>query len=167
MESGDVSAEDEKIISEVSFTIYTGGPSFANRLSNQFINSIYKKAASDTVISSTNTFLYLMVTHPEVLEKAQKELDEVIGRHRLPDFEDRASLPYIEAIYREVLRWKPPVPMGVSHRATKDDTYKGYFIPEGLALIYRDVSRIKFLHSFNFQQELRSSRISGMFFCKE
>ncbi len=83
-----------------------------------------------------------MVTHPEVLKKAQKELDDVVGRHRLPDFEDRASLPYIEAIYREVLRWKPPVPMGVSHRATKDDTYKGYFIPEGLALIF--VSLIKF-----------------------
>ncbi len=53
-----------------------------------------------------------MVTHPEVLKKAQKELDDVVGRHRLPDFEDRASLPYIEAIYREVLPLETSSPYG-------------------------------------------------------
>ena len=75
-----------------------------------------------------------MVTHPEIQAKAQVEIDRVVGLDRLPSFEDRQSLPYIDAIYREVLRWKPPDPMGIAHRVEKDDTYKGYLISEGSPL---------------------------------
>jgi hypothetical protein len=39
-------------------------------------------------------FLLAMVLHPEVLAKAQKEIDTVVGRDRLPTFSDRASLPF-------------------------------------------------------------------------
>ena len=45
-----------------------------------------------------------MVLHPHVLEKAQEEIDRVVGAGRLPDFDDRESLPYIEAVFQEVLR---------------------------------------------------------------
>jgi len=50
--------------------------------------------------------------HPEVVRLAQRELDEVIGRERLPDFSDKPRLPYISAITKEVLRWGPPTPIG-------------------------------------------------------
>ena len=43
-----------------------------------------------------------MTLHPDVQAKGQEELDRIIGRNRLPTFEDRSTLPYIEAIYREV-----------------------------------------------------------------
>ncbi|KAH7913465.1 cytochrome P450 [Hygrophoropsis aurantiaca] len=33
------------------------------------------------------------------------------GKDRLPNFEDRASLPYIDAVFREVLRWYPVFPL--------------------------------------------------------
>jgi len=46
-----------------------------------------------------------MLTHPEAQDKAQEEIDRVIGHERLPDFEDRPSLPYINAILSEVLRY--------------------------------------------------------------
>ena len=45
--------------------------------------------------------------------KAQAELDVVVGANRLPNFDDRPQLPYIEAILSEALRWNPVVPMGV------------------------------------------------------
>jgi hypothetical protein len=45
-----------------------------------------------------------VVLHPEVQAKAQKELDNVLGNGRLPDFCDRKSLPYISAVVKEVLR---------------------------------------------------------------
>ena len=73
-----------------------------------------------------------MAVHPEVQRKAQAEIDQVIGSERLPDFEDRASLPYTDAIYREVLRYAPPLPLGVAHSLSEDDYYKGYFIPKGM-----------------------------------
>lgn len=47
-----------------------------------------------------------MVAHPEVFAKAQKELDTVVGRDRLPNFEDEPQLPYISAIVKEVMRYE-------------------------------------------------------------
>ena len=51
------------------------------------------------------TFIFMMIRHPEVAKKAQAEIDRVIGNERLPTFEDRASLPYIDCILKEVHRY--------------------------------------------------------------
>jgi cytochrome P450 len=51
--------------------------------------------------------MLLMALHPEAQKKAQEEIDRVVGRHRLPNFEDRDSLPYVNAVVKEVLRWHP------------------------------------------------------------
>ncbi|KAF5963181.1 oxidoreductase [Fusarium bulbicola] len=63
-------------------------------------------------------------------KKAQEEIDGVIGNERLPDCLDRPSLPYVNAIVKEVLRWHPIVPMGLPHTSTVDDVFEGYFIPK-------------------------------------
>jgi len=57
-------------------------------------------------------FVLAMVLYPDVQKRAHAEIDSVIGKYRLPAFEDRASLPYVGAIIREVLRWEPIVPLG-------------------------------------------------------
>ena len=53
-----------------------------------------------------------MMNHPEVQLRAQVEIDRIVGRQRLPDFGDRASLPYVDGVLRETLRWHPVTPMG-------------------------------------------------------
>lgn len=75
-----------------------------------------------------------MATFPEFQKKAQAEIYSVIGPERLPEYNDRESLPYIESLYREVLRWRPPGPLGVPHFTASDDVYKGYLIPKGRLL---------------------------------
>jgi cytochrome P450 len=55
-----------------------------------------------------------MILHPEVQERAQAEIDQVVGKDRLPNFDDRQALPYVEAVFREILRWCPVVPFGLS-----------------------------------------------------
>ena len=42
-----------------------------------------------------------MTLHPEVQKRAQEEIDRVVGGDRLPDFDDREHLPYIEAVVKE------------------------------------------------------------------
>ena len=59
-----------------------------------------------------------MTLHPEVQRRAQAELDSVTGGTRLPTYEDRQKLPYIEAIVKEVLRWHPVVPGGSERNQT-------------------------------------------------
>jgi len=46
------------------------------------------------VMTSVLHFLLAMMARPEVLAKAQKEIDRVVGSDRLPTFEDRPFLPY-------------------------------------------------------------------------
>ena len=72
-----------------------------------------------------------MVSNPEIQRKARAEILHLTGT-RLPTFEDRDSLPYIQALYQEVLRWKPVFPLGLPHQTTEDDYYNGYFIPKGM-----------------------------------
>jgi len=76
-----------------------------------------------------------MVLHPECQVKAQKEIDMVVGPSRLPDFNDRGSLPYVECLFQETLRWNPAVPLGVPHRSVADDVYRGMFIPKDSVMI--------------------------------
>jgi cytochrome P450 len=64
--------------------------------------------------STLHVFLLAMVLYPEVQARAQEEIDSVIGEglKRLPDWDDRASMPYVDAVIRETLRWFPVVPLG-------------------------------------------------------
>ncbi|TFY79082.1 hypothetical protein EWM64_g4930 [Hericium alpestre] len=92
-------------------------------------------AAADTTVSATETFFLAMTLYPEAQKKAQAEIDAVIGNDRLPDFSDQDSLPYVEALVKEVMRWRLVVPTAVPHRVTTDDVYNGYFIPAGSTII--------------------------------
>ncbi|KAL5598744.1 uncharacterized protein BROUX77_005777 [Berkeleyomyces rouxiae] len=88
-------------------------------------------AGQDTTWSTLVVFVLAMVIRPDIQRKAQAELDQVIGRNRLPTFADQSSLPYLELVLQETLRWIPVSPLGVPHRSVKDEIYKGYFIPAG------------------------------------
>ncbi|RAK98744.1 cytochrome P450 [Aspergillus ibericus CBS 121593] len=77
----------------------------------------------------------VIVLHPHCLEKAQQELDHVVGPDRLPSFDDLPQLPYIKAMMHEAMRWQAPVPLGVPHATTQDDEYMGYHIPKGTIIL--------------------------------
>ena len=82
-----------------------------------------------------------MSLYPEIQKKAQKELDRVVGPSRLPDFDDYDNLIYVRAIMLESLRWMPVVPMGVPHKVTRDDEYRGFFIQQGTIIIAVSASK--------------------------
>ena len=56
-----------------------------------------------------------LVLFPRVQRRAQAEIDAVIGRDRLPTFDDRPHLPYIEALCKELMRWQMVTPTGTIH----------------------------------------------------
>ncbi|KAL9712316.1 hypothetical protein Ac2012v2_003552 [Leucoagaricus gongylophorus] len=74
-----------------------------------------------------------MALYPQAQKKAQEELDRVIG-NRLPEFNDRPNLPYINAMVKESLRWQLVTPLAVAHMATEADEYNGYYIPKGTTI---------------------------------
>ncbi|OAX39564.1 cytochrome P450 [Rhizopogon vinicolor AM-OR11-026] len=94
------------------------------------------KGVAATTGSVIQVFFLAMVLHPEVQIKAQEELDKVVGDGRLPDFNDREKLPYIEALYLETRRWRPTVPIPAHPRiTTTSDVYNGYYIPKGVIVL--------------------------------
>ncbi|KAI0372684.1 cytochrome P450 [Pilatotrama ljubarskyi] len=90
---------------------------------------------ADTTHTAIHLFFLIMATHKEAQAKAQAELDSVIGSDRLPTFSDRTSLPFMNALIKEVLRWHVISPIGVAHRSVADDEYDGYLIPAGSIMI--------------------------------
>ncbi|KAH7868194.1 cytochrome P450 [Lentinula edodes] len=100
-------------------------------------------AGSDTTVSVVYSYLMAAILYPRVQRMAQAEVDSVVGKDRLPSFQDRDSLPYIEALVKELYRWLPIVPLAVPHRAMKDNVFQGYYIPKD-SLVFVNVWH--FLH---------------------
>ncbi|XP_068447255.1 cytochrome P450 2J2-like [Clinocottus analis] len=79
-------------------------------------------------------FLY-MVKHPEIQAKVQAEIDEVIGQSRQPSMEDRANLPYTDAVLHEIQRMSNIIPLSLPHVTNRDIQLGGYTIPKGVTII--------------------------------
>ncbi|KAF9237423.1 cytochrome P450 [Melanogaster broomeanus] len=116
---GGVTPEEEDLIKWASFSMYLA----------------YKWQQT---VSAIHAFFLAMTIYPEIFQTAQAEIDTQIGSGRLPTFEDRDSLPYVNAICKELLRWNVVAPLGMpfsGHVATQDDTYKGFLIPKGSNIV--------------------------------
>ncbi|KAL1984336.1 hypothetical protein VTN96DRAFT_9294 [Rasamsonia emersonii] len=115
LDKGDLDPEEEFAVKYSAASLYGGG--------------------ADTTVSSMECFFLAMTLFPDVQRKAQEEIDRVVGSGRLPGFQDRENLPYIDAIVKEVLRWHPVAPMSLAHVTTEDDICEGYLIPKGALLL--------------------------------
>ncbi|XP_013882437.1 cytochrome P450 2F2 [Austrofundulus limnaeus] len=112
-------------------------------------------AGTDTTSNTLLTgFLYLM-NHPQVQDRCQQEIDQVLdGRDRV-SFEDRHNMPYVQAVIHEVQRVANTVPLSVFHCSTKDTELMGYDIPKGTMVILNldsvlnEEGQWKFPHEFN------------------
>ena len=70
-----------------------------------------------------------MMLHPDIQDKVQADIDDVIGADRLPSLQDRTRMPFTEAVTLESSRMASIVPFAVPHRCTKKFTLRGYTIP--------------------------------------
>ncbi|KAF7356658.1 O-methylsterigmatocystin oxidoreductase [Mycena venus] len=93
-------------------------------------------AGSDTTLSILLSFFLAMVIHPEIQERAFAEISAAIpDGDRLPSFEDRAKLPYLDCLVQECLRWNPVGNVALAHYLTEDDVYRGWRVPKGTTVL--------------------------------
>src|SRR5271169_2011611 len=93
------------------------------------------EAGSETTSQSLNNTIVGLLSNPEAVKQCQEELDRVIGDGRTPTFDDEPNLPYIRALGKETLRWRPTNKLGHNHYVTEDDWYEGYFIPKNTIIM--------------------------------
>lgn len=111
-------------------------------------------AGSETTSNTLSFACIFMLLYPDVQQKAQNELDQVVGRNRWPELRDRtkyvkklkitnkkniycsiSSLKYVEVVLMEIQRIANIPPMGIAHRSISDTELSGYFIPKDTMIL--------------------------------
>lgn len=68
----------------------------------RYLGESLLEPGEDSTKNYMQNFVRIMVNQPEEQEKAQEEIDRVVGRDRMPTADDIPHLPYVQAIVREV-----------------------------------------------------------------
>ncbi|XP_042218258.1 cytochrome P450 2L1-like [Homarus americanus] len=92
-------------------------------------------AGSETTTITLTWMFYYLATYPEVQQKMQAEIDEVLPKGTLATLDDKLRMPYTEAVIHETLRKSSLAATGVQHVATRDTQLGGYYIPKGTVVI--------------------------------
>lgn len=92
-------------------------------------------AGTDTASSTIEWALSEMIRGPEILRKAQIELDSVVGRDRLVCESDLPNLPLLQAIIKETFRLHPSTPLSLPRMSTEACEVNGYHIPHHATLL--------------------------------
>ncbi|KAK6151240.1 hypothetical protein DH2020_016172 [Rehmannia glutinosa] len=92
-------------------------------------------AGTDTSAVTIEWAMSALLNHPEKLQKAKIEIDNLVGNDRLVNESDLTKLSYLQNIISEIFRLFPAAPLLVPHEASSDCTLGGYDIPRGTILI--------------------------------
>ena len=88
-------------------------------------------AGSDNPRLTLNTFVMAALCHPGEFKKLRNEANRVCGEaQRLPNLDDMSDMPYTCAVLKEVLRWRPVMPLIPQHRLTEDLEFEGFTFPK-------------------------------------
>ncbi|CZT07896.1 related to cytochrome P450 CYP2 subfamily [Rhynchosporium agropyri] len=88
-------------------------------------------AGSYTTASTLHFVVLGLLTQPDMQKLAQAELDAIVGNDRSLTYADQAEVPFIDAIIKEVLRWRPSAVFGMPHATSETDVYKSYHFQKG------------------------------------
>ena len=119
-------------------------------------------AGSDPVTAALRWVIAYLVHHPECQGDIQSQLDNVVGRNRMPGLDDRPKLPLIMATIMESLRLGNVAPTTLPHYTLKDTTLAGYHVPKdtvvmaNLMAVHLDPSIWENPNSFNPRRHIDS-----------
>ncbi|CAA0815240.1 cytochrome P450- family 706- subfamily A-polypeptide 4 [Striga hermonthica] len=91
---------------------------------------------TDTTSNTIEFALAEMMNKPEILARAQQEIDTVIGKQNTVEESHAKSLPYLHAVMKEALRLHPAVPLLVPHCPSTTCEVSGYTIPSGARVFF-------------------------------
>lgn len=120
----DVFLTDEMIIAQIVETIDAGMTTSWSMLSNSML---------------------VLLNYPQYQRKIQFELDEVIGRSRLPTYSDRDKCQFYQAFELEVHRYITVAPLSLPHVCKEHVGFEGYDVEANSTII----PNIWYLHHNN------------------
>ncbi|KAH7330615.1 cytochrome P450 [Rhizoctonia solani] len=156
-------ADDSSIVSLTYKELRQTGSSEAD--ADEFCKNVASVLITGILLSLSTLammwFIVAMAIYPEVQEKAQREIDAVVGSNRLPTMEDRPNLPYVERLLTEIVRWHPSAPFGVPHVCTEENEYRGYRIPKGAIMIGHITATVRDEHVYEDAKKFNPDRFAN------
>uniref|UniRef100_A0A3P9BK81 Cytochrome P450, family 46, subfamily A, polypeptide 1, tandem duplicate 4 n=1 Tax=Maylandia zebra TaxID=106582 RepID=A0A3P9BK81_9CICH len=104
------------------------------RLEQYFILFVTRQS-QETTANQLGFCIMALGRHPEILEKAKKEVDDVIGMKRDISYDDLGELVYLSQVLKETLRIYPPAP-GTSRDVAEDMVIDDIHIPGGFSVVF-------------------------------
>lgn len=135
-----------------------GAEERASFLSDEYMLSNMRDmfvAGYDTTSSTLRWAIAFLVHHPEIQKELQNQLDEVVGKDRMPNLDDLPNLPLVQAMIMETQRLGNVAENTLPHYTLKDTTLAGFRVPKdtivfaNLAQVHLDPSCWDNPHSFN------------------
>ncbi|KAL7952661.1 cytochrome P450 [Trichoderma compactum] len=80
-----------------------------------FVGGVLMEGGSDTVSTMMLVVLQALCLNPDIVQRAQRDIDTVLDEDGTPRWEHRDKLPYITQIVKEAFRWRPVTPLGFPH----------------------------------------------------
>ncbi|XP_060622746.2 cytochrome P450 2J5-like [Anolis sagrei] len=78
--------------------------------------------------------ILLLTNRPYIQDKIIKEIDDVLGSSSIC-YEDHKQLPYTNAVFHEIMRYRYVVLIGTGRQTTKDVNIGSFFIPKETVVI--------------------------------
>lgn len=100
-------------------------------------------AGTETVSNTLNWAIFYIVAHPQVQQKIHEEIDQIIGKDRVPCENDRTRMSYTEAVLLESMRCHCAGPILLPRATTHDVTFHGHFIPKDTFILVNMWSAMK------------------------
>nr|AKH03512.1 cytochrome P450 3075B1 [Paracyclopina nana] len=100
-------------------------------------------AGAETTTSSLLWAILCLLHYPDVQERVQAELDQVVGPDRKVSLEDRPNLPFTNAVLMEAMRIATITPMALPHSVAQDMEFGGYRIPKN-AIIFPNILQVHY-----------------------
>ncbi|CAL8148565.1 unnamed protein product [Orchesella dallaii] len=116
---------------------------FTDHLKNLMSKDGVVQAGSETSSKTMSFAMLYLLTHQNIQEKVQKELDEVVGKGQEVTMEEKGRLPYTQAVVLESLRYSVVVPFPPARQASDDFYFHDYFIKKG-AIIMPNLEAVHF-----------------------
>ncbi|XP_069805422.1 cholesterol 24-hydroxylase-like isoform X2 [Dendropsophus ebraccatus] len=92
-------------------------------------------AGQETTANQLSFTIMELARNPEILEKVQAEVDEVIGAKRDIEYGDLGKLQYLSQVLKEALRLYPPAP-GTTRATEEEIVIEGVRIPPKVTLMF-------------------------------
>ncbi|KAI9206912.1 cytochrome P450 [Polychytrium aggregatum] len=123
---------NEDLMDRLLFVDTSGDAKFTEE---EILDEIYGffLAGHETTANLITFVMIELMKHPDVYEKAQQEVDSILGRDGLPAHEQLSQFKYIDMVIKETLRMYPPVPL-LARRTTKDTQILGYHVKSGIEI---------------------------------